>query len=86
MKKKQKIKYKIYGIYKINLFETKLSTLPDYISMNNCVEYQQYEIKIIRTLIYLLIKSPYLDYLVYQLNISKIELKLGQFQISLLIF
>ena len=82
----------MYDIYKVNLFGTKLSTLTDCTPVNNCVEYQQFETKIIRDFDLFVnckklieIKNPYLDDLVCELNISKVELKLDEFQILFII-
>ena len=82
----------MYDNYIINLYGTKLSTLTDCTPVNNCVEYQEYETKIIRDFDLFVIckriieaKNPFLDDLVCELSISKVEMKLDEFQILLII-
>jgi len=82
----------MYDIYKIKLLGTKLSTLNDCTPVNNSKDYEEFETKIIRDFDLFIdckklieIKNPYFDDLVCELNVSKVEMKIDEFQILFII-
>ena len=82
----------MYDIYHIKLLGTKLSTLTDCTPVNECAEYQEFETKIIRdfnlSIIFkkiIEIKNPFFDDVVCELDVSKVEMKLDEFQILFII-
>ena len=82
----------MYDIYKIKLLGTKLSTLTDCTPVNNGNNYKEFETKIIRDFDLFIdckklieIKNPYFDDLVCELNVSKVEMKIDEFQILFII-
>ena len=82
----------MYDIYKVKLLGTKLSTITDCVPVNNCVDYKKYETEIIRDFnLYvdckklIEIKNPHFDDLVCELDVSKVEMKLNEFQILFII-
>ena len=87
--KKEKL---MYDVYIIKLLGTKLSTLTDCTPVNDCVEYKQNETKIIRDFDLSVvckklieIKNESFDDLVCELNVSKVEMKIDEFQILFII-
>ena len=93
------IKYKeiqdeklLYDKYLVNLIGTNLSTITDCTAVNKCEDYRSFETKIIRDFDMevickklIEIKNPYFDDLVCELKISKVEMKIDEFQILFLI-
>ena len=82
----------MYDIYNIKLIGTKLSTLTDCTPVNNCIDCEEYETKIVRdfnlTIVFkklIEIKNPFFDDIVCELRISKVEMKLDEFQILFII-
>ena len=82
----------MYDIYKVKLLGTKLSTITDCVAVNNCVDYKKYETEIIRDFnLYvdckklIEIKNPNFDDLVCELDVSKVEMKMNEFQILFII-
>ena len=82
----------MYDIYKVKLLGTKLSTITDCVPVNNCVDYKKYETEIIRDFNLIVdckklieIKNPYFDDLVCELVVSKVEMKMNEFQILFII-
>ena len=82
----------MYDEYIINLVGTKLSTITDCIPINNHEDYKGYETKIIRDFDLSVVckkliktKNPHLDNLVCELNITKVEIELDEFQILFII-
>ena len=82
----------MYDVYKINFLGTKLSTLTDCTPVNNCIEYEEFETKIVRdfnlTILFkklIEIKNPFLDDIVCELSVTKVEMEMDEFQILFII-
>ena len=82
----------MYDIYNIKLIGTKLSTLTDCTPVNNCIDCEEFETKIVRdfnlSIVFkklIEIKNPFFDDIVCELSVSKVEMKLDEFQILFII-